>query len=152
MYATTGPVDAVVCVAVSGALDDFQSLTEQDLLDTLRGKFFGQVNLVLLGQRHLRDGGSFTLTSGVFADHPARGVTGGGVASAALHGFVLSASLELRRGLRINAVSPGLAEDSVDTFGDRFPGLSPVPMARLTGAYLESVEGDQSGQILRAYT
>jgi hypothetical protein len=37
-----------------------QTLTEQELLENRKGKFFGQANLVLIGQRHLRDGGSFT--------------------------------------------------------------------------------------------
>jgi NAD(P)-dependent dehydrogenase (short-subunit alcohol dehydrogenase family) len=87
-------LDACICVAASGALDNFQTLTEDELLRNMKGKFFGQANLVLIGQHYLNKGGSFTLTSGVFADHPDKSVTGGGVVSGALHSFVLSAALE----------------------------------------------------------
>lgn len=151
MYREIAPVDAVVCVAASGALDNFQTLTEAELLENMRGKFFGQVNLVLIGQRYLNHSGSFTLTSGVFADMPAKGVTGGGVISGALHSFVLSAALELRFAQRVNVVSPTMVEDSVEAFGSLFPGLTPVPMDTLIADYLTCIEGHETGQILRAY-
>lgn len=78
MYRQVPGVDAVVGIAASGALDEFASLTEQQLLDNMRGKFFGQANLVLIGQHYLNPSGSFTLTSAVFADQPAKGVTAAG--------------------------------------------------------------------------
>ena len=109
MFGQAGRLDACICTAASGAMDDFETLTTVQLLENMQGKLLGQINLVLIGQRYLADGGSFTLTSGIFADEPWKGVTGGGVISGALHSFVLSASIELKRGLRINAVSPGLS-------------------------------------------
>jgi NAD(P)-dependent dehydrogenase (short-subunit alcohol dehydrogenase family) len=151
MYQQVPEVDAVVCVAASGALDEFATLTEAQLLDNMRGKFFGQANLVLIGQRYVRVGGSFTLTSGVFADQPAKGVTGGGVVSGALHSFVLSAALELQRRYRVNVVSPTIADDSVDDYATLFPGLSSVSMEVLVCHYVNCIEGDSSGQIIRAY-
>lgn len=151
MYRRLGPVDAVVGIAASGALDDFETLTEAELLENMKGKFFGQVNLVLVGQHHVNDGGSFTLTSGVFADLPAKRVTGGGVISGALHSFVLSAALELRRGLRANVVSPTMVADSAEVFGDAFPGLRAVSMEDLVADYLKCIEGQENGQIIRAY-
>lgn len=144
-------IDACICIAASGPLDNFQTLTEEQLLEDMKGKFFGQVNLVLTGQHFLNAGGCFTLTSGVFADLPAKGVTGGGVTSGALHSFVLSAALELRNGLRINCVSPGMAEDSEKDFGHLFPELKPVAMTRLVEAYTASVEGRKTGEIFRVY-
>jgi NAD(P)-dependent dehydrogenase (short-subunit alcohol dehydrogenase family) len=144
-------VDACICIAASGPLDDFQTLTEEQLLEDMKGKFFGQVNLVLIGQHYMNPGGSFTLTSGVFADEPAKGVTGGGVTSGALHSFVLSAAIELGNGLRINCVSPGMAEDSTKDYGYLFPDLKPVSMNRLVEAYTASVEGVKTGEILRVY-
>ena len=144
-------LDACICVAASGALDDFQTLTEDELLSNMKGKFFGQANLVLIGQHYLNRGGSFTLTSGVFADHPAKGVTGGGVVSGALHSFVLSAALELKGRFRVNCISPGMAEDSTKDFGHLFPDLKAVSMERLTEAYRQSVYGKDTGEILRIY-
>lgn len=151
MYQEVPPLDAVVCVAASGALDDFRTLTEAELLENMRGKLFGQVNLVLIGQRYLNTDGSFTLTSGVFADRPAKGVTGGGVISGALHSFVLSAALELPHGQRVNVVSPTMVEDSVGVFGSLFPGLKPVAMDTLVAHYLTCIEGRETGQVVRAY-
>jgi hypothetical protein len=117
----------------------------------MRGKFFGQANLVLIGQRYVNPGGSFTLTSGIFADVPAKRVTGGAVVSGALHSFVLSAALELEGRYRVNVVSPTMVADSVDEFADLFPGLSVVSMASLVENYIDCIEGDATGQIIRAY-
>ncbi len=151
MFRQVGPGDACICVAASGAMDRFADLDEHGLLENMKGKLFGQMNLVLIGQRYLADKGSFTLTSGIFADEAWPGVTGGAVISGALHSFVLSAALELPRGLRINAVSPGMVDASIDQFGHLFPGMKPVAMDRLVAAYMKSVEGASTGQILRVY-
>ena len=151
MYGAAGPLDACVCVAESGALDKFEELTEGALLENMRGKFFGQINLVLIGQRYLSNGGSFTLSSGIFADEAWPGVTGGAVISGGLHSFVLSAAIELKRELRINAVSPTMVADSAETYGHLFPGMQPVSMADLIGAYLACVEGQSTGEIFRMY-
>ncbi|MGV6871990.1 short chain dehydrogenase [Pseudochelatococcus sp. B33] len=151
MYETVGHVDACICVAASGALDNFAELTEAALHENMRGKFFGQINLVLVGQRHLSDGGSFTLTSGIFADAAWPGVTGGAVINGGLHSFVLSAAVELPRNLRINAVSPTMVADSIKDFGHLFPGMTPVPMDRLIEAYVGCVEGSETGGVIRMY-
>ncbi|WP_267552183.1 short chain dehydrogenase [Rhizobium rhizogenes] len=151
MYRRVGRIDACICVAASGALDRFAELTEATLLENMRGKLFGQINLVLIGQRYLADNGSFTLTSGIFADEAWPGVTGGAVISGGLHSFVLSAAIELPRGLRINAVSPTMVADSIENFGHLFPGMKSVSMDRLIGAYVDCVEGSGTGGIVKAY-
>ncbi|GII78112.1 short chain dehydrogenase [Sphaerisporangium rufum] len=151
MYRQTGAVDAVVCVAAHGALDEFATLTSGALYENMRAKFFGQADLVLIGQRHCAGGASFTLTSGIFADHPWPHVTGGGVISGALHSFVLSAAVELPRGMRINVVSPTMVADSAGAFAQHFPGMRSVAMDELVGHYLRCVEGDDTGTVIRAY-
>jgi NAD(P)-dependent dehydrogenase (short-subunit alcohol dehydrogenase family) len=151
MYETIDHVDACICVAESGALDNFEALTEGALLENMRGKFFGQINLVLIGQRYLAEGGSFTLTTGIFADEAWPGVTGGAIISGGLHSFVLSAALELRRGLRINAISPTMVYDSVADYGHFFPGMQPVPMERLIAAYVGCVTARGTGEIIKVY-
>lgn len=151
MYEAVPNVDAVVGIAASGALDEFATLTEAKLHETMQAKFYGQANLVLIGQRYVRRGGSFTLTSGIFADHPAKGVTGGGVISGALHSFVLSAALELEGRYRVNCISPTIIGDSADAFSSLFPDLSVVPMGELIGHYVDAIEGIQTGTIVRAY-
>ncbi|GAA4787187.1 short chain dehydrogenase [Olivibacter ginsenosidimutans] len=151
MYKQIQNIDACICIAASGPLDNFSELTESQLLQDFKGKLFGQVNLVLLGQKYLNDNGTFTLTSGVFADIPYKGVTAGGMISGALHSFVLSASIELPRRQRINVVSPSMIEDSVKEFGHLFPGLKAVSMNELIEAYEKTIEQNISGQILKVY-
>jgi NAD(P)-dependent dehydrogenase (short-subunit alcohol dehydrogenase family) len=144
-------IDACICIAASGPMDNFATLTEQQLQNDFKGKLFGQMNVVLIGQHHLNNNGCFTLTSGIFADIPYKGVTGGGIISGALHSFVLSASIELPRNIRINAVSPGMAEDSAREYAHLFPGMPAVPMHKLTAAYTKTINENITGQILRVY-
>ncbi|AOS63713.1 short chain dehydrogenase [Actinoalloteichus hymeniacidonis] len=151
MYREIGAVDAVVSIAAHGALDEFATLTATALHENMRAKFFGQVDLVLTGQRYCAERASFTLTSGIFADQAWPHVTGGGVISGGLHSFTLSAAIELPRGMRINTVSPTMIGDSVDAFAEHFPGMRPVPMNELIDHYLDCVEGDSTGRVIRAY-
>lgn len=151
LFHTVKNVDACICVAASGPLDNFATLTGKQLLEDFRGKLFGQINVVLIGQHHLNDNGCFTLTSGIFADIPYKGVTGGGVISGALHSFVLSASIELPKNIRINVVSPSMVEDSAKDFGYLFPGLQAVSMGKIVDAYVKTVEESINGQIVRVY-
>jgi hypothetical protein len=82
---------------------------------------------------------------------PAKGVSsGGGVISGALHRFVLSAVFELKPHLRVKAVSPTMVEDSVETFGEHFKGWPVVRMDALIEAYVSCIQGEQTGQIVRA--
>lgn len=151
MYEQVPDLDAVVVIAASGALDTFSTLTVAELMENARGKLFGQADVVLTGQRFLNRGGSFTLTSGIFADEAWHGVTGGAVVSGGIHSFVLSAAIELPRELRINVVSPTMVADSADTFSEAFPGMRPIPMGTLVHHYLDCIEGNDSGRIIRAY-
>ncbi|QVQ52813.1 short chain dehydrogenase [Spiractinospora alimapuensis] len=151
MYREAGKVEGVVSIAAHGPLDDFPTLTVDTLHENMRAKFYGQADLVLTGQHHCADGASFTLTSGIFADHAWPHVTGGGVISGALHSFALSAAIELPRRMRINVVSPTMIGDSVDAFAEHFPGMRPVSMDELVDHYLRCVEGDGTGRVIRAY-
>ena len=76
----------------------------------------GQVNLVRIGQDYLNPGGSFTLTTGILADHPVVLTTSAAMVNGGIHSFVRAAALELRNGIRINVVSSGLVEDAVERY------------------------------------
>ena len=127
MYQKLGRVDAVVCAAGDAKWAEFESLAEEDYYVGIKSKLMGQVNLVRLGLGHMSRGGSFTLSSGILADHPVRMTAGAALVGGAIHSFVRAASLELENGLRINAVSSGLVEDAVDKYRDYFPGHNPIP-------------------------
>ena len=109
----------------------------------------GQVNLVMLGLRHIRVGGSFTLVSGQINDDPIRFGASGAMVNGALEGFVRSAALELPRGLRINLVSPTVTEESWSAFGPFFPGQKPIPASEAASGFIKSVEGPQTGRVYR---
>jgi len=151
LFETIGPLDACISTTASGALDTFSKLTEEELLDNMKAKLFGQINLVLIGQRYLKDNGSFTLTSGIFADRHAKGATGRAIINSALNSFAETASLELPRNQRVNIVSPGPVVESIQDFGQFFPDIVPIPMEKVVNAYVESVEGTITGQVFRVY-
>lgn len=152
MFNNTGTVDACICTAGTGYYGPFESMTSEMMMPGIEGKLLGQVNLVLLGRSWLNEGGSFTLTSGIAAQHPARNGTCVAMLNGAVNSFVLGAAQELKGQRRINAVSPGLVEDSKERYGAFFPGYNLVPMDKLVNAYILSTEGAMNGQILKVYS
>jgi len=146
-YQTIGKVDAVVSTAGNAHFGPLASLTRKEFDVGLNSKFMGQVNLVLLGMEWVNDGGSFTLTSGILSHDPIPGGAAVTPINAAVEGFALGASIEMPRGLRINVVSPGVLEESLERIGSFFRGHVPVPGRRVALAYSKSVEGRLNGQV-----
>ena len=148
MYRKAGEVDAVISAVGDVHFGPLSDLTEDQFMLGLTHKVMGQVNVVLAGLKAINDGGSFTLTSGVLDRDPVRQGTGAATANGALGGFVKGAAIEMPRGLRINVVSPGLLDVSVPRYGDFFPGHEPVSSKRVGLAYVKSVEGAGTGQVI----
>lgn len=151
MFKSVGNVDAVICIAGEAKWAAFDSMTEEDFHIGLNSKLMGQVNLVRIGQHYLNSGGSFTLTTGILADHPVALTTSAAMVNGAIHSFVKAASLELKNGIRINAVSSGLVEDAIQKYEAYFPGHNPIPMRKVINGYVKSVEGKGTGEIIRMY-
>ena len=147
MYKTLGSVDAVVACAGHVHFGPLAAMTPEQFRKGLNDKLMGQINLVLLGLPHMNDGGSFTLTSGVLDRDPVRQGANAAAVNGALGAFVRAAALDMPRGIRINAVSPGLLEDSVTKYDGFFPGHEPVSAARVGLAYAKSVDGGLTGQV-----
>jgi len=145
MYESVGRVDAVVCIAGEAKWAAFDSMIEEDFYIGLK------VNLVRIGQNYLNAQGSFTLTTGILADHPVMLTTSPAMVNGGIHSFVKAVSLELRNGIRINVVSSGLVEDAVDKDEAYFPGHNPIPMKKVINGYVKSVEGKGTGEIIRMY-
>lgn len=142
-----GPLDAIVAAAGQVAWKPLLELTAEDWAYSAANKLMGQVNLALVGQQYLRDGGSITLTSGVLRDHPVRYGAAASLANGGIEAFVRAAAIELPRGLRINAVSPGVLLESMEDLGPYFRGFEPVPAARVALGYARSVEGADTGRV-----
>ncbi|HEX3755511.1 MAG TPA: short chain dehydrogenase [Rhizomicrobium sp.] len=149
LYEKTGEFDAVVSTTGNVHFGPLEEFTPEQFEVGLRGKLMGQVNLVMLGLKHIRAGGSFTLISGQINDDPIRFGASGAMVNGALEGFVRSAALELPRGLRINLVSPTMTEESSAAFGPFFPGQKPIPASEAALGFVKSVEGPQTGRVYR---
>jgi NAD(P)-dependent dehydrogenase (short-subunit alcohol dehydrogenase family) len=148
MYQKVGKLDAVVSCAGHVHFGPLTDMSETQFMSGLTDKLMGQVNLVLAGQKHVSDNGSFTLTSGVLDRDPIVKGTNAATVNAALKGFVTGAAIELARGLRINVVSPGLLQESAKKYEGFFPGHEPVSSTRVGLAYAKSVEGRITGQVI----
>jgi NAD(P)-dependent dehydrogenase (short-subunit alcohol dehydrogenase family) len=140
LFRAVGAVDAVVCCAANAPLTP---LTDDDFLPSLNAKLFGQVEVARRAVLALSEGGSITLTSGQIPT-AMPGSAGGALVNAGLEAFVTAAAVELPRGLRLNAVSPGWVSESLIELGmDPSDG---TPAADVARAYLLAVEGDAQGQ------
>jgi len=148
-FENVGRVDAVVSAAGHVKFAPFAEMRGEDYEIGNRDKLMGQVNLVLIGRESLADGGSFTLTTGVLDSDPIRGGSSASLVNGAINAFVMAAAIEMPRGLRINAVSPGLIRESAEALAPFFRGFETVPAARAALAYSKSVEGAQTGQVYR---
>jgi NAD(P)-dependent dehydrogenase (short-subunit alcohol dehydrogenase family) len=150
MYKQVGKFDALVSAVGNGYFGAFESMTEKEFRIGIDSKLMGQVNLVLIGKNFINAKGSFTLTSGILSDDPVRGTVNLATVNGAVNSFVHAAALELENDVRINVVSPGVVEDSPHFFSS-FPGHIPVTMGRVVAAYLKSVLGIVSGQVIKVH-
>jgi NAD(P)-dependent dehydrogenase (short-subunit alcohol dehydrogenase family) len=147
-FAAVGPFDALVSAAGSARFKPVQELTDEDFQFSLANKLMGQVNLVRHGLKTVREGGSFTLTSGILGPHPMPGSAAISLVNMGLEGFARATALEKPRGIRVNVVSPPWVTETLVELGwDTSPGLPAVVVAK---AYVESVESARTGEVLDA--
>ena len=148
MYDRAGGLDAVACAAGNVHFGSLTEMTPEQFDLGLRDKLMGQVNLVLAGQKFVNPGGSFTLISGVLAQDPIRFGASASMVNGAIESFVRAAAVELTDH-RVNAVSPTVLQESMDSYGPYFRGFEAVPVKRVALAYAKSIEGAQTGQVYR---
>ena len=146
LFDSVGPVDAVVSTAGIADFAPFDKLDDAAFDLALNNKLMGQVNLVRVGQNHVTDGGSITLTAGILSRHPMPGTVAISMANGALESFSRAAALEIERGLRVNTVSPAFVKETMELMG--MDPTSGVSAADTTKAYVVAVEGDMNGQTL----
>jgi len=151
LFEKTGKVDAVVVTAGSLHFGPLGEMTPEQFRIGVNSKLMGQVNVALIAQEFLNDGGSITLTSGVIAQNPIRFGANASTVNAAVEGFALGAAVDLQRGLRINVVSPTLLTESQEAYGPFFYGFETAPAARVALAYSRSVEGAENGRTYQVW-
>ncbi|GAB5410069.1 MAG: short chain dehydrogenase [Balneolaceae bacterium] len=146
-----GLLDAIICIAGEAKWAGFNELSEEDYYIGLRSKLMGQVNLVRIGQSYLNEHGSITLSTGILADDPVLKTASAAMVNGGIHSFVQAVALEMKKGIRINAVSLGMVEDAYEKYKEYFPGHNPVSTSKMINAYVRSVLGKRSGEIIRIY-
>lgn len=146
LYAQTGKVDAIICAAGQARFKPLGDLADDDFRFSLDNKLMGQVNVIRYGLDFVADGGSITVTSGILAWKPCPGSGVISMVNAGLEGFVRAAALEAPRGIRINAVSPPWVTETLQARG--MPLAGGLPAATVAGAYVRSVEGMETGQVI----
>jgi hypothetical protein len=88
-FASKWPVE--VCCAASGPLVELESAADDEIAVGIQGKLLGQVASAQRAVRHLRDGGSITLTGAAFST-PLAGGSLGALTNTGLEGFVRNAA------------------------------------------------------------
>ena len=149
LFDRIGPFDALVVATGEVAFKAFNELGAEEWAVGINSKLMGQINATRAAIDYLNPGGSITLTTGILADEPIAWGTSASTVNGALEHFVAAVATELPNGIRINAVSPTLLEESVPVYGDFFPGFIPVPGARVAQAYVKSVLGVSSGEVFK---
>jgi len=153
LFERVGPVDAIVSTVGKMHFGLLSEMNAEQFNVGLQDKLLGQVRLALIGQHYLHAGGSITLTSGVVGITSDVSIHMGSNASAvnsALEGFVHGAAVELAPS-RINVVSPTVLSESLAQYGSFFSGFEAASGARVALAYRRSVDGAQTGQVLKVW-
>ena len=147
LFAKVASPDHVVVCCGGGAFGKkLVDLTDDDLAYSIRSKLLGQVNVIREAVKHISDGGSITVTTGVLAQNPMPGTSAISMINCGLEGFVRGAALDAPRGIRINAISPPWITETLIAFNmDPSGGISAADSAK---AYVASIEGKATGQVL----
>lgn len=146
LFRTIGPFDALVSAAGMAKFATLDELVVADYQIGLSNKLMGQVNLVRIGRQSINDRGSFTLTSGVLSQEPMKGSASISMVNAGIEGFVRAAALELPRGIRVNVVSPPWVTETLIAL--KMDPSAGMPAATVAQAYLASIEGTMTGQVI----
>jgi len=146
LYAKVGKVGAVISAAGQASFKPLDALSDAEFRFSLDNKLMGQVNVVRYGLDRVDDNGSITITSGILAQRPSRGSGAVSLVNAGLEGFARAAALEAPRGIRINVVSPPWVTETLQALG--MPLQGGLPAATVAQAYVGSVEGTATGQVI----
>ena len=148
MFQEAGPFDALISTAGPTYVGPWKNLNDTEFRKGVEGKMMGQINLVLIGQHYINPKGSFTLITGALTNEPQINFANASAANGAVEGFVRGAAIELGKGIRINAVSPTVIENSPQYF-PYFPGEIPTTMRQLEFMFRKSIFGAGTGHVIK---
>ncbi|RDJ27299.1 short chain dehydrogenase [Bosea caraganae] len=146
LFAKKPGLDAVICCAANAPMAPLETQTPDTVLAAVQGKLLGQIELSRLAALHLNDRGSVTLTAGTFAElRPGSAI--GAMVNAGLERFVQAAAGDMRRGIRLNLISPGWVAETLMQLGH--DGAAGTPAATVATAYVEATGGMANGRVFR---
>ena len=146
MFMQIGEFDSLVSVIGGDSVfKPFAELNDEDYRYGFERKFLGQIRFFKLGESFVRDNGSFIFTSGFLSQYPNPFSIATGPLNAAIDTFVTNTAALLQRGIRINVVSPAPIVEP----GQEGEGV--VTAAETAKLYVEAVEGNITGKVLRAW-
>jgi NAD(P)-dependent dehydrogenase (short-subunit alcohol dehydrogenase family) len=146
MFGKIGKFDALISVVGGDSIfKPFANLDDEDYRYGFERKFLGQIRFLEFGDSFVRDNGSFVFTSGFLSQYPNPASIATGPLNAAVDTFVKNTASLMTRGVRINVVSPAPIVEP----GQESRGL--VTAAQTAKLYVEAVEGNMTGHVLRAW-
>lgn len=149
MYQSVGLVDAVAVTAGYSLQKSLADASREDFETSIQDKLIGQMELVRQGVPFVGNVGSFTLVSGITSRVPIKSGSILSTVNAAIDGFVIGAAVDLPGSLRINSVSANVFEEALPVYDKDFPGFSAVSTRQVAQAYVQSIEGVQTGRTFR---
>ncbi|MFD7291999.1 short chain dehydrogenase [Streptomyces sp. NPDC059897] len=147
MWERVGQVDAVVSAAGDVPYAPLGELRSEDFESAWRQKALAQIDLVRTGLGHVSERGSFTLISGIPSRDPVVSGAAAATVNGAVEAFVRAAAIEIAP-RRINVISPSVFTESLDDFGDFFPGFAPVGLADVARGFQKAIEGAATGEVV----
>lgn len=148
MYKNTRGIEAVLVATGSTPFKPLEELQTDDFMAGWQSKALSQIDIVLTGLAN-KSIKSFTLTSGILSETPVAQGTVASTVNGALEKFVMAAAASASEKVRINVVSPKLLEESRDAYDAHFPGFPTTPAEEVAKAYIQSLEGIESGKVFK---
>ncbi len=146
MFEQIGEFNALIAVAGGDSIfKNFQKLTEEDYRYGFERKFLGQVRLLRLGKKFIKDKGVFVFTSGFLSHYPNPESIATGPLNAAVDTFVKNTAPLLPREIRLNVVSPApIVEPEQE-------GKGRVSAKTTAQIYVKAVEENINGEVFRVW-
>ncbi|MGH3959824.1 SDR family NAD(P)-dependent oxidoreductase [Mycobacterium sp.] len=124
LFAQSGPLDAVVNTAGIGGVGLITDLPAAEFRSVVDICLIGAFLVIKHAAPHLRDGGALVSLSSLNARQPAAAMSAYCAAKAGLSMLTQVAALELAlRGVRVNAVAPGLVHTPLTEPATQIPGV-----------------------------
>lgn len=150
LFQAVGAFDALVVAAGRVHFENALEMSDPLYRIGLNSKLMGSINCVLEALPFIKDNGSITLTSGIINRSPIAKGSSAAMVNGAIDAFVKAMAIELQRGLRINAVSPTVIEESMPAYEQYFRGYKPISAQEAALRYIKSIEGLQTGEVFCA--